>query len=253
MQQQPGQPPKKGLSALAWVGIGCAILAVLGMLVVGGVVAVGGYFAKKGIDKLEKNPALAVAEAYVRANPDLDVVSTDETAGTITVKNNKTGDVVTLNAKDIQEGRFEVETKEGKAVFDGSAKDGQGTLKVTNEKGEVATLQAGAGAPQNLPSWLPVYPGGTVQGSMVTKGGEGESAVAFTMQTSDPAGKVLSFYESKLKEAGLKVDTYTASANGQQTGGTLTGSSESPKRDVNVLVSSGEGQTQAVITFQEKN
>lgn len=245
----PPQPPKKGLSGLAWVGIGCAILAVLGMIVLGAVVAVGGYFAKKGIDKLEKNPALAVAEAYVRANPELDVVSTDETAGTITVKNNKTGDVVTLNAKDIQEGRFEVETKEGKAVFDASGKDG--TLKVTNEKGEVATLQAGAGAPQNLPSWLPVYPGGTVQGTLDTKAGESRT-VAFTVQTTDPPDEVLSFYESRLKEAGLKVDKLTVAANDQETGGTLTGSSESPKRDVTVLVSSSGGQTQAIITVQEK-
>jgi len=249
--QQPGPPPKQGLSALAWVGIGCAILAVLGMLVLGGVVAVGGYFAKKGIDKLEKNPALAVAEAFVRANPDLDVVSTDETAGTITVKNNKTGDVVTLNAKDIQEGRFEVETGEGKTVFDASSGKDGGTLKVTNEKGEVATLQAGAGAPQNLPSWVPVYPGGTVQGSLDTSGGGG-SAVAFTVTTTDPADKVLSFYQSKLEAAGLEVNTYSASVNKQQLGGTLTGSSESPKREVSVLVSSGEGQTQAIITLQEQ-
>src|SRR5215210_6038296 len=189
MPPQPGPPVKKGLSPLAWIGIGCAVIAVLGMLVLGGVVAVGGYFVKKGVDKLEKNPALAAAEAFVRLNPDLDVVSTDEKAGTITIKNNKTGEVMTLNAKDVAEGRFEVETKDGKAVFDASGKDGNGTLKVTNEKGEVATFKAGT---------------------------------------------VLSFYESKLKEAGLKVDKLSVAANGQQTGGTLTGSGE--QRDVSVLV-----------------
>ena len=251
MPPQPGPPVKKGLSPLAWIGIGCAVIAVLGMLVLGGVVAVGGYFVKKGVDKLEKNPVLTTAEAFVRLNPDLDVVSTDEKAGTITIKNNKTGEVMTLNAKDVAEGRFEVETKDGKAVFDASGKDGNGTLKVTNEKGEVATFKAGTDAPQNLPSWLPVYPGGTIQGTFDTTSAGGRSA-AFTVQTPDGADKVLSFYESKLKDAGLKVDSYTAAANGQQTGGTLTGTSESPKREVSVLVSSSGGQTQAIITVQEK-
>lgn len=249
MPPQPGLPvaPKKGLSPLAWVGIGCAVVAVLGMLVMGGIVAVGGYFAKKGLDKLEKNPALAAAEAFVRLNPDLDVVSTDQKAGTITVKNNKTGEVMTLNAKDAAEGRFEVKTEDGKAVFDASGKDG--TLKVTNEKGEVATFQAGTDAPKNLPSWLPVYPGGTVQGTFDSTAAQSR-AVAFTVQTTDPAGKVLSFYESKLKEAGLKVDKLTVAANDQDSGGTLTGSGE--RRDVSILVSSSGSQTQAIITVQEK-
>jgi hypothetical protein len=160
---------------------------------------------------------------------------------------------MTLNAKDIENGHFELKTKDGTAVFDASGnanKDG-GTLTVTNDKGEVATLQGGTGAPRNLPSWFPVYPDGTLQGSSDVNGPEGRSVV-FTVSTPDAADKVLSFYESKLKEAGLKVDTYTAAANGQQTGGTLTGSSESPNRTVGMLVSSAEGQTQAVITLQEK-
>jgi hypothetical protein len=250
---QPAPPPKKGLSPLAWVGIGCAVIAVLGMLVVGGVVAVGGYFAKKGLDKLEKNPTLTLAELAVRANPDVDLVSTDEEAGTITVKVKKTGEVMTLNAKDIENGHFEIKSKDGTTVFDASGnanKDG-GTLTVTNEKGEVATVHGGAGAPQNLPAWFPAYPGGTLQGTFDTNGTDGRT-VAFTVSTPDTADKVLSFYESKLKEAGLKVDTYTAAANGKQTGGTLTGSSDSPNRNVGVLVSSSDGQTQAVITLTEK-
>jgi hypothetical protein len=244
-------PPKKGLSPLAWVGIGCAVVAVLGMLVFGGVVAVGGYFLKKGVDKLEKNPTLTAAEAFVRLNPDLDLVRTDEKAGTITVKNNKTGEVMTLNAKDAAEGHFELKTDKGTTVLDASGKDGTGTLKVTNEKGEVATLQGGAGAPRNLPSWVPVYPGGTVQGTFDANAADGRS-MAFTVQTPDAVDKVLSFYQSKLEEAGFKVDTNTTAANGRQTGGILTGTSESTKRVVSLLVSSSEGQTQAVITVQEK-
>ncbi|HEV2855083.1 MAG TPA: hypothetical protein VHC97_19980 [Thermoanaerobaculia bacterium] len=243
-------PPKKpGLSPLAWIGIGCGVLAVLAMIVMGGLVVAGGWFVKKQIDKVEANPALAAAKLVVRANPDYDLVKTDEKAGTITVREVKTGDVMTLNLKDVVEGRFEVETKDGKATFDASGKDG--TLKVSDDKGQVATLAAGSGAPRNLPSWLPVYPGGTVQGTFDTINAEGRTA-AFTVTTTDPGDKVLSFYESRFKEAGLKVDA-TATASGTEgSGGILTASGESPHREVSVLVASSGGQTQATLNFQEK-
>lgn len=241
-------PPRKGLSPLAWIGIGCGALAVLAVIGFSVMLVAGGWFIKKQAEKIEKNP-MVVAEWVLRANPDLEVVSTDEDAGTITVKNVKTGEVVTLNAKDIKEGRLEVETKDGKAVFDASAKDG--TIKVTDEKGsQVAAL--GGGAPQNLPSWLPVYPGGAVQGTFDTSNAEGRS-VSFTITTPDAGDKVLSFYESRLKEAGLNVDSTTVTNTAEGKGGILTASSENPSRSVSVLVGAAEGgQTTAAITFAEK-
>lgn len=243
-------PPKKGLSPLAWIGIGCGALAVLAVIGFSVMLVAGGWFIKKQAEKIEKNP-MVVAEWFLRANPDLEVVSTDEDAGTITVKNVKTGEVVTLNAKDIKEGRLEVKTEDGTAVFDASAKDG--TIKVTDEKGSQAvTLQAGGDAPKNLPSWLPVYPGGTVQGTFDTNTAEGRS-VSFTIVTPDTGDKVLSFYESRLKEAGLKVDSTTTASTSEGSGGILTASSENPSRNVSVLVGTAEaGQTTAAITFQEK-
>jgi hypothetical protein len=243
-------PPKKGLSPLAWIGIGCGALAVLAAIGFFIMLAAGGWFLKKQADKLEKNPALTTAEWIVRANPDLEVVSTDEDEGTLTIRNTKTGETVTMNAKDVSEGRIEFKTKDGTAVFDASGKDG--TIKVTDEKGsQVATLQAGGGAPQNLPSWLPVYPGGTVQGTFDTNSAEGRSA-SFTLSTPDPGDKVLSFYESQLKEAGLKVDSTITSSTAEGKGGILTASGENPRREVSVLVGASEGKTTAAITFQEK-
>jgi hypothetical protein len=244
-------PPRKGLSPLAWIGIGCGALAVLAVIGFTIMLAAGGWFLKKQADKLEKNPALTAAEWIVRANPDLEVVSTDEDAGTLTIKNTKTGETVTMNAKDVKEGHIEFKTKDGTAVFDASGKDG--TVKVTDEKGnQVATLQAGGGAPQNLPSWLPVYPGGAIQGTFDTNNAEGRSA-SFTLTTPDSGDKVLSFYESRLKEAGLKVDSTITSNTAEGKGGILTASGENPARNVNVLVGTAEGgQTTASITFAEK-
>ena len=243
-------PPKKGLSPLAWIGIGCGALAVLAAIGFTIMLAAGGWFLKKQADKLEKNPTLVAAEWIVRANPDLEVVSSDEQAGTLTIKNTKTGETVTMNAKDVEEGRIEFKTKDGTAVFDASGKDG--TIKMTDEKGnQVATLQAGGAAPQNLPSWLPVYPGGTVQGTFDTNTAEGRSA-SFSLTTPDAGDKVLSFYESRLKEAGLKVDSTAVTSTAEGKGGILTASGENPSRNVSVLVGTSEGQTTANITFNEK-
>lgn len=248
---QPVPPPKKGLSPLAWIGIGCGALAVLAVIGFSVMLVAGGWFIKKQAEKIEKNP-MVVAEWFLRANPDLEVVSTDEDAGTITVKNIKTGEVMTLNAKDIKEGRLEVKTEDGTAVLDASAQDGA-TIKVTDEKGQISTLQAGSGAaPQNLPSWLPVYPGSTVQGTFDANTAEDRS-VSFSLTTPDAGDKVLAFYESRLKDAGLKVDLTATSSTTEGSGGLLTASSENPSRNVNVLVAASEGgQTTATITFAEK-
>lgn len=242
---QPAPPPKKGLSPLAWIGIGCGALIVIACIVMSAAV----WYGKKKLDQYGKNPTLAAAELIVRANPELEVVSSDQDAGTLTIKNTKTGEIVTMNAKDVENGHIEFKTKDGTAVFDANSKDG--TVKVTDDKGQVSTFQGGGGAPQNLPSWLPVYPGGTVQGTFDTNSAEGRSA-SFTISTSDSGDKVLSFYESQLKAGGLKVDSTITSNTAEGKGGILTASGENPHREVSVLVGPSEGKTSAAITFQEK-
>ena len=244
----PQQPPvKKGLGPLGWILIGCGGLIVVGGLVFGGLMMAGGYFVKKKAEEFEKNPAFAAAKLAVQVSPDVELVSADEEKGTLTIKNKKTGEVMTISAEDAKEGRWSVETKEGKTVFDASGQ--KGTIEVTTDKGETATF--GATSPQNLPAWLPTYPGGTVQGSYDTTNAEGRTA-AFTVTTKDSVSQVLDYYEARLKEAGLKVDKSTYSTNNQISGGSVTATSEDQKRTANVMAAPGEGGTSAVITFQDK-
>ncbi|HEX6862072.1 MAG TPA: hypothetical protein VF414_04605, partial [Thermoanaerobaculia bacterium] len=165
------------MSALGWIAIGCGAIAILAILALGGAAFIGGRFLKNKVADMEKNPAVAAAELMVRANPELEVVESDEDAGTLTIKNTKTGEVITMNAKDIEEGRLTFETKEGTTTFDGSSAGESGTLKVTNEKGEEAVFGVGAGAPKNLPSWLPVYSGAEVQGAYDATTAEGRNAM----------------------------------------------------------------------------
>src|SRR4028119_1932331 len=110
----PGAPlSRAGICPLSCVGIGAGPILLLGILAVG----VGGYiFKKKVVDPATENPTMAAAEMIVRMNPDLELVSTDRENGTLTVKNKKDGEVVTLNASDIENGNFSIETDEGKTV-----------------------------------------------------------------------------------------------------------------------------------------
>jgi hypothetical protein len=247
----PAAPPagKKKLSPLAWVAIGCGVILVIGAIIVVGMVGAGAWFAKKQIAKFEENPAVAAAELAVRANPDLEVVESDPEAGTLTVRNKKTGEVVTWNAKDIEEGRFSITTSGGEATFETGGEEG--SFKITNEKGEEITF-SGLGDTKDLPSWLPAYPGGKVEGSYDATTGEGRTA-AFTVTTSDPAERVLAYYDTSLQSSGLTVQKTSYESDGKVAGGTVTATGSDGKRTVNIMVSAGDdGQTTAVVTFGEK-
>lgn len=219
----PVQPPKR--SPMFWVAIGCGVVILLGFLALAGMCAAGGMWFKRQAAKFEQNPAVAAAELAVRANPELELVESDTEKGTITVRNKKTGEVTTWDASEYESGKFSVETPEGTATYGGNA-------------------------PQNLPAWVPVYPGGTVTGNFDTTSGEGRS-VAFTMTTSDTVAAVLEFYESQLQGAGLKVQKSTFDSAGTS-GGTVGGTSEDEKRSASVMVSTADGQTSAVVSFTEK-
>ena len=244
--QPPPQPaPKKGLGPLGWILIGCGGIIVIGAILF----AAAGYFVTKKVGEFKDNP-LAAAELIIRANPDFEVVSSDKKAQTLTVKNVKTGEVMTLNAADIKDGKFSVTTKDGTATFGANQENGAG-VTVTDNKGQVSTFGATGNAPQNLPSWVPVYPGGTTQGTMENNGPEGRSA-AFTVTTTDDTAKVLAWYESELQSKGLTVEKNTYSANGA-TGGIVTGKNADGKQQVNVMIGAADnGGSSAVVSFEEK-
>jgi len=250
----PSTPPaeKKKMSPIAWVAIGCGAIVVLGIVVVVGMVAAGGWFVRKQVAKFEQNPAVAAAELAVRANPELEVVESDLEAGTLTVRNKKTGEVVTWNAEDIEQGKFSITTEEGTATFEGATGEDGGTFKITNEKGEQAIFSASPGTPENLPSWLPAYPGGQVKGSYDATSNEGRSA-AFSVNTPDSIEQVLAFYETALEGTGLTVQKSSFESNGKVAGGSVVANAADQKRTVSVMVAPGDGgQTTAVVTFTEK-
>jgi hypothetical protein len=246
-QPPQAQPPKKGLGPLAWIGIGCGVILVICLIVM----VSGLYlFKTKVVDPFKKNPTMAAAKLMVQANPDLDLVSEDDSAGTLTIHNKKTNETSTMNMNEVKEGKFKFSSDKGSAVFDVSK---QGiTIKAQDEKGQQSTFVAGGGAPKDLPSWLPVYPGATVQGGFSSQTTQ-SSAQQFTLTTSDGTDKVLAFYSDRLKANGLTVQpAATVAVGGQTTTGTLAGDSPDRARHVQIVATTTGDKTQVSVSYEEK-
>lgn len=106
--ESPVPPAKKGLPVIAWVGIGCGGLVVLGVIVL---VILGVVFGRLFGDvaaEMEKNPAKATVMIMAKMDSDIEIVSSDDVAKTVTVKQKSTGETVTLSMEDIENGKFPV-------------------------------------------------------------------------------------------------------------------------------------------------
>ncbi len=240
---QPPVGPKK-TSPWVWVGVGCLVLFLLGA----GTCAFIGYKAKQKFgsvaEDFKNNPELAAVKIAIGMNPDLTLVSSDEDAKTVTVRDKKSGKEMTLNFEDIKNGKFSMEGSDGSKVDIG---DGQ--MQVTDEKGETTTIAGGVGT-SNLPDWLPVYPGSTATSSFSASGDNGGAVTM--LSSTDSADQVLEYYEKELKDAGLTVDMNSYQVNKQTAGGTITAKGSGGKGDVNILVGAQGGTTSITITHGNK-
>ena len=244
-------PQKKGLPVWAWVGIGCGGLLILVLIVV---MAAGFFVANKVKDvagDFEDNPAMATARMIVKLNPELEEVATDEEAGTITVRNKKTGEEITVNFEDIEEGKLSFTTDEGEVTVDASELDDSGSFKVTNEDGGVV-FSAGKATKEEIPEWVPLYDGAepTNRHSMTT---ENSVSGGFEVETGDAVADVLEFYRAALDAKGFSVSVNTYSADSTE-GGMVNASHPEDKRSVIVIVSAEDGgPTKAAVQFTDED
>ena len=237
---QPPAAPKK-TSPLVWIVAGCGGIIVIGTVLF----AVAGYW---GVHKLKgfaesakKNPAVFAAKLAVAANPELEIVSSDDAAGTVTIRNKKTGEEITMNAADIKNGRLKFSNEKGEEVtFQGNGEKGKEGLKISSKTGSLTV----GGEGEALPVWVPPYPGAKTTASMREKTEDGfKGTLAFS--TADPPAKVLERYEAALKGAGLVAE---------QTGGagSLKAATADGARTVEVVAMAVGGQTQVTVAYQGK-
>jgi hypothetical protein len=235
-----GMPPtKKKTSPVVWILGGCFGLVVLGFLVT----AIAGYFFASKIKQVAENPA-ALVEMIARANPNVDVVSTDAGAGKITVRDKKTGKTVTLNFEDIKNGKFSFEGEDGEKV-DINAQGNNGTVDI---KGKDGTVHFGGGSAAEIPSWVPQYPGSSPQGAFSSKGDKGEGG-AFGFVTKDPVEKVASFYAQALEGAGFKVERHSTKIDGKDS---AIISAQKDTQQLSVGINTGDDGTNVGVNYTTK-
>jgi len=242
-----GQPPKKS-NTLKIVLIVVAVVVCLGVAAA----SIGGYFLYRAVknagfdsDLMKTNPGLALTKMMATLHPDMEVISTDDARGTVTVRDKKTGKTTTFRWDPGKKTLVIVgdDGKEVKFGASGDSKDGS----VTIESGD-GTVKFGAVAGNNAPAWAPVYPGTTPQGSFSSQTPDG-SQNTYTFKTHDPASKVLDYFKQQLSSAGFKINTTAASDQG----GLLQAATDDGKRSVMVTVgTSTEGAEGSVTTIEKK-
>jgi hypothetical protein len=228
----PGAVPlQRKTSPLVWV-----LVIVLGLFVLGVISVVGtGLFLvhkarQAGFDPelMKQNPGLAITKMIASANPDVDVLNTDEGAGKITVRDKKTGKVVTMTFDDAKNGKF--------------------SFSAQGDDGKTASLEIGAGA-DKLPSWVPAYPGAKVEGAFaVNPNGDQATGGSFGFTTSDASAQVIAFYQDKCKELGLEVKIVTHVNQGDM----IMAADASEKRTLQVVVGSESGATKVQVIYSMK-
>lgn len=240
-------PKKKGLPPLAWVAIGCGALIILAAIAFAAVTGLVAYKAKQFVDEAESNPALAAARIYALANPEVEVVEADEESQQVTLRNKKTGEEITVDLEDIEEGRIRFESSEGSLTIDAREEGEGGSLTVTTDEGE--TVYRGGGASTaDVPDWVLTYPGATVAGTFTSKGAEGSQG-AFSMTTDDPPQEVLDYYERELGAAGFEIRTQTFSGQEGMPVGIISATLEEPSRTMTVSAARDGGQTVVSVQY----
>jgi hypothetical protein len=225
-------PAPRKTSPLVWV-----LVIVLGLFFLGFVSIVGfGYYVahkvkEAGIDPdlWRRNPGLAVGKILAATNPNVEVVRSDEGAGTVTIRDKRTG-------------------KETTMTFD-QARNGKFSISADDDHGGTATMQFG-GSATNLPSWVPKYPGSESTSTFAVKGSGGDLADggSFTFTTPDSSDQVLKFYRDKDQELGLKANMTTATPGG----GMIMATEEGGKRSLTVIVDGHSGSTSVSVTYGMK-
>jgi len=249
----PGSAPqKKGLPALAWVGIGCGGILVVALIVMMTAFAFLGRKVADYAREAEKNPAKAAAELFVKVNPDVELVSANDRAGTMTIRIKATGKEVTVTYADIAQGKFSVTGEDGEFRVEADPTGG-GSAKVTMKRSDGSvSYVSGAEAASKVPEWVSAaaYPGAPgPQATFVAEAPGARSGSLGTISTDD-LRRVAHYYREFLKRENYEVTENSTSAEGGKMIFLSARKQAQGKTLVLVCTKSQEG-TQIVLSFEE--
>lgn len=240
--------PKKKTSIWVWIFGGIAAFLCLIMVTCGVVAYMGMKVIKNaGFDSelMQKNPGLAMAKMVAAMNPDYETVRTNDREGTIVVREKSTGKVMTMKF-DPTTKKMVVTNSDGKQASVAVNGDGA-TGGLTVQSADGSTLKYGNTTGNNVPSWVPVYPGSTPEGLVSATNADGAQNT-FSFKSKDPATKILAFYSDQLKAAGFTITLTTTSDQG----GLVQANDADKKHVINVMVGTNADGTETGITTVEK-
>jgi hypothetical protein len=252
-----GSPPplpnsKKRSSALAWAGLGCAGILLIAFVIL--IVAVL-FFSHKAVQyarKMEENPVRTAAELFIKANPDLELVSADDQAGTMTIRVKETGQTTIVSYADIAQGKFSLTSEDGEFRVE-TDRTGGGSAKVTvtASDGSVSYL-SGPEAAAKVPDWViaAAYPGAPQPEATFAVEAPGKRSGSLGTTAKDGLPQVTQYYREFLKREGYEVnETSTTADAGMMTFLSARKQAEGKKLVV-VCTESPEG-TQIFLSFDE--
>jgi hypothetical protein len=184
----------------------------------------------------------------VKLNPELEVVTTDDEAETITIRNKSTGEEMTVDWSRVEEGRI-IFGSEGKEMTVGASEgDEGGTFTVKSSDGE--EVRMGSGDAADIPAWVPLHAGAEPVSTFSMTSADGSSG-ALTATFDGSVQEAVETYEQLLTGAGYEVSKNVFTVQGEQ-GAMLTGASEADGRSLNLMISTEEGDTQVAVTYSEE-
>lgn len=214
----PAAPAKKSNTLVIVL---CVVLGIV-VLLIGSCVATCVYVGKKAKDyakESQKHPQISALALAATFYPGVEIVSKDLDAGTIVLKNKKTGETVKLDAGSFSEDRV-AEVLERFAQRKGS-KQSSGSAGATTpsepEPSAGSTVSPAPAAAQDstltkFPADFPIYTSGGVKTLEATQQGmAGMSSSQHVFLTGDSPEVVADYYAKKLTAAGY---TLKASENG---------------------------------------
>ena len=233
---------------MAYVGIGCGALVLIGAIAAGFAVVKGIGVAKQFM----ADPTMALATVVVQTSPDLELVKSDPDSGILQVKVESTGETISIDRAQIESGNFsytKVNADGSKEIVNidlsGAA---EGDISITD--GEGGTLfESGEAVSDEIPEWVPPLQGASdVKGSFSMSVG-GKQTGSFSMKTGSTSQEVVDGYKPILEDSGFTVTTRGITQDGSATQMVLNAKDERNGQMINLFIIPTENGTTIQATY----
>lgn len=261
----PPPPPAQGSNRTLII-----VLCIVGVIIllIGGCVITCAHFVRKGVqrakqysEEAQRNPQFAAISLAASLHPDIEIVSKDEAAGKITLRNKKTGQVVTLDTHDLSSGNMSralEQFSKGLAPSAGSRSTVARAMEPApaaepapaEETISPARAAAQAAVLKKFPDFIPTYGGATTLESTINNFA-GNTVGSYSFTTVDTPESVADFYEKRFTDAGFTILTRQNSTNNNGATVALVAQHTAPQATISFQAEIDGGKSRVTIGFTQ--